>query len=137
MIDENKKIILNRIKCNHCGDIIISYSQHDYKNCKCGKVSIDGGLSYLKRSFQEATDYEEMSLNEDSPFEVIRENLHWGTNGKSADRYRPISYISICEMSNAHLMAILRREKEGSHWIRGMFAKELEYRKENKIFIDD
>ncbi len=43
-----KIIIRNRIKCNHCKDIIESTYQHDFKWCKCGKVVIDGGKDYLR-----------------------------------------------------------------------------------------
>lgn len=35
---------LNRAKCGLCGDIIISRSQHDFQECKCGNIFIDGGL---------------------------------------------------------------------------------------------
>lgn len=45
-----RKIIRNRIKCKHCGDIIESISVHDFKFCSCGKVAIDGGKHYLKRT---------------------------------------------------------------------------------------
>ena len=62
-----KKIKVNKIKCKHCGDIIESTYTHDFKFCSCGKVSVDGGKSYLKRSFitspsddfEELTEYEE------------------------------------------------------------------------------
>ena len=56
-----KKIIVNKIMCNHCGDIIESTYTHDYKKCKCGKCSIDGGHEYLKRGFQEQNDYKDLS----------------------------------------------------------------------------
>lgn len=58
-----EKIIVNRVKCKHCGDIITSKHRHDYQMCKCGKVSVDGGTAYLRRGFQTSpdTDYEEMS----------------------------------------------------------------------------
>lgn len=46
-----KRLVKNIIKCVHCGDIIESKHTHDFKWCKCGTVSIDGGLSYTKRSF--------------------------------------------------------------------------------------
>ena len=55
------KIISNKIKCNHCGDIIESIHRHDFKWCKCRKVSVDGGKEYLKRSFEKEEDYEELS----------------------------------------------------------------------------
>jgi len=54
------KIIRNRIRCKHCGNIIESKSVHDFKFCSCGKVAIDGGLHYLKRSGN-PNDWEELS----------------------------------------------------------------------------
>lgn len=45
-----RKIIRNRIKCKHCGDIIESTSVHDFKFCSCDKVAIDGGKCYLNRT---------------------------------------------------------------------------------------
>ena len=56
-----KKIIVNKIMCNHCGDIIESTYTHDYKKCKCGRCSVDGGHEYLKRGFQEQNDYKDLS----------------------------------------------------------------------------
>ena len=55
-----RKIIRNRIKCKHCGDIIESISIHDFKFCSCGKVAIDGGKCYLKRTGN-PNDWEELS----------------------------------------------------------------------------
>lgn len=36
-------------------------NRHDFKTCQCGKVSVDGGIDYLKRNGN-AQDYTEMSL---------------------------------------------------------------------------
>lgn len=57
------KIISNKIRCKHCGDVIESKHRHDFVWCKCGKVAVDGGKSYLKRAFQTEPkdDYEELS----------------------------------------------------------------------------
>ena len=44
------RIIRNAIRCKLCGDIIESTHRHDFKWCKCGKVAVDGGTAYLKRS---------------------------------------------------------------------------------------
>lgn len=41
----------NMIKCKFCGDIIESKHRHDFVTCKCGKVSVDGGLDYQRTSF--------------------------------------------------------------------------------------
>lgn len=43
------KILVNKIRCKKCGDVIESISVHDYKECKCGAVAVDGGQEYLKR----------------------------------------------------------------------------------------
>ena len=60
-------IIKNCIKCKFCGDIIISEHRHDFKCCSCGRVAIDGGHDYLKRSFtNNPNDYEELSIIEEA-----------------------------------------------------------------------
>ncbi|MBM7583913.1 hypothetical protein JOC86_000450 [Bacillus pakistanensis] len=46
-----KKLQRNIIRCKHCNEIIESKSLYDYKRCGCGKVAVDGGLEYAKRSF--------------------------------------------------------------------------------------
>ena len=62
-----KKIIRNVIRCKSCGDIIESKYTHDYVTCNCGRCSVDGGHSYLRRSFCDSTDdYEELSEFEDA-----------------------------------------------------------------------
>lgn len=43
------KILVNRIRCKKCGDIIESKSVHDFKYCSCKSVAVDGGHDYLRR----------------------------------------------------------------------------------------
>mgnify|MGYP003300183423 CR=1 FL=1 len=76
MVREVQKIIKNSIQCNYCGDIIESLHRHDLKWCRCGTVAVDGGKSYLKRSFKfspddftELSDVEEMT---EQPMTIIR-----------------------------------------------------------------
>ena len=59
----SEKISVNKIRCNFCGDIIESTHVHDFKTCKCGRVSVDGGHEYLRRCFKEVGDYEELSIS--------------------------------------------------------------------------
>lgn len=55
-------IIHNKIKCNYCKQIIESKYRHDFVTCKCGRVSVDGGKDYLKRTFTESSDdYEDLT----------------------------------------------------------------------------
>lgn len=61
-----KKLVKNAIKCNHCGDVIESKYTHDFKWCKCRTIAVDGGLSYPKRSFMNSlNDFEDLSEWED------------------------------------------------------------------------
>jgi hypothetical protein len=53
-------IVINKIRCNKCGDIIESTSVHDFKFCKCGAVAVDGGHDYLRRCGKQE-DWEELS----------------------------------------------------------------------------
>lgn len=57
-----KKITKNSIKCNLCGDIIVSKYTHDSVICKCGACSVDGGNSYLKQGYTNSdNDFTELS----------------------------------------------------------------------------
>ena len=44
------RIRRNRAQCKLCKDIIESKHRHDFVTCKCGKLSVDGGYDYIKRS---------------------------------------------------------------------------------------
>ena len=50
------KIIKNAIQCRKCGDIIESYSVHDFKRCSCETCAVDGGHFYLRRLFKNSLD---------------------------------------------------------------------------------
>jgi len=43
------KIIHNRVKCVKCGDIIESKTRHDFVECSCRSIFVDGGKDYLRR----------------------------------------------------------------------------------------
>lgn len=72
------KILQNEIICNHCGDQIYSRHRHDYVTCKCGKVGVDGGMSYLRRTGLMREDYTDVSVAiEDSLYDDLIEALDW------------------------------------------------------------
>jgi len=43
------KIIRNRAKCALCREIIESHHRHDFVQCKCRAIFVDGGKDYLRR----------------------------------------------------------------------------------------
>lgn len=42
-------IVQNAATCLNCGDTIISKHRHDYVQCTCGMIAVDGGQEYLRR----------------------------------------------------------------------------------------
>ena len=59
-VDCMEKIVINKIRCQKCGDVIESTHRHDFKFCKCGAVAINSGKDYLRRCGNRE-DWEELS----------------------------------------------------------------------------
>lgn len=58
---------MNKIRCNSCGDVIVSEHRHDFKFCRCGRMAVDGGTDYLRRGFVDSPDdYTELSEYEET-----------------------------------------------------------------------
>lgn len=53
----SENLLRNSAACRQCGDAIESKHRHDFVTCKCGAISIDGGLDYVKVCAQDFTDY--------------------------------------------------------------------------------
>ena len=43
-------LLSNRVKCHKCGDYISSKHRHDYVECSCGNIAVDGGQEYRRRA---------------------------------------------------------------------------------------
>ena len=132
------KIILNRIKTPD-GTILTSYSVHDYVS-HVDAVSketyiTDGGTCYLHRSAN-TVPYEDLTVYDTEPFEVLRGLIHWGTYGKNPVSLQ-MKWIPLSSMSNDHINAILGQKCYDSYDIRKYFVLEIEYRRVNDIVIED
>lgn len=53
------RIEKNKARCGACGDVVMSLHRHDFKSCRCQRLAVDGGQSYLRRVFDGP--YEELS----------------------------------------------------------------------------
>jgi len=42
-------LLKNRAQCLVCWDIIESTTRHEFRTCKCGAISVDGGVAYSRR----------------------------------------------------------------------------------------
>ena len=58
----------NRAKCKLCQDVLESFHRHDLVTCKCGEISIDGGMDYLNCS---ARDWKNFLRVDDNGNEII------------------------------------------------------------------
>ena len=57
----NMKILVNQIECVKCGDKPYSAHRHAFRACRCGAVSVDGGMEYLRR-VGDPNDYVDLSI---------------------------------------------------------------------------
>ena len=55
-------ILSNQASCTLCGDAPYSATRHDYKTCKCGNLSVDGGMDYIRRVREDRSNTVEMSI---------------------------------------------------------------------------
>jgi hypothetical protein len=133
-----KQIILNRVQCRECGEVLTSYHRHDYKTCGCtNETMVDGGTDYQRYGGLNLDLVDTSStiyLSDDH--EMNRSAAHWGNRGK--DGKSPLSYKSIADMSNKHIInIILDMEGRIAPWMEDIMKKEIEHRITNNITIDD
>ena len=128
-------IVVNRIKCNKCEDIIQSIHKHDFNMCSCKSVGVDGGISYLRRV---GTDYTEMSLQHTDNFEEIRQHMYWGKNyNKDGVLLEKTEWILLKDITDDHLDGLIKYweerilKYEGADVLLNIFKKEKQFRNEN------
>jgi hypothetical protein len=160
---EDKRIILNQIKTPD-GTLLKSMHRHDYVKYTDANgldYMVDGGHDYLRRivhstpltfimkikkflftligkTWTDPLAYTELTIYEDAPFEVIRENFHRGGRGK--DGRQPLTWVPMSEMNNAWLEACISYNEErnmGDSFANDMYKAELDYRAQHGIFIED
>lgn len=136
MTDE---IILNRIQCNLCGDIITSHHRHDFVTCKCSAVSVDGGREYLRRLMTVGrSDYAELSIMSSASFEEIRKVLYRGSLGKNGDQ--PLTWVALSEISDNYLDNLITYQENHCGWATIDYKYQLterQYRIDNNIVIEE
>lgn len=134
------KIILNSIRTPD-GTVLISRHVHDYVeyvDSVSGELyMVDGGNEYLRRSINKIP-FEELSLDENSPFELIREAYCRGTFDKDRKRI----WVPMSQMSDDHLKGCIQYNKmilgySDNCFANQMYKKELEYREKHEIKINE
>jgi hypothetical protein len=127
------QILLNRVQCKSCGEVLVSQHRHDYVKCKCpSETFTDGGNDYQR--YGGAADLS-LTVYMSKDHERNRQALHWGTRGK--DNKQPLKWVKIAEMSNDHLKACLETQFLMANYVRFIMETEIEYRQMNGISIED
>jgi two-component sensor histidine kinase len=133
-----EQIILNRVQCKECGEVLTSYHGHDYKTCGCyNETMVDGGTNYQRYGGKNLDLVDRRSTVYLSDDHIKnRAFAHWGNRGK--DGKQELSYKPIAEMSNDHLTNIIK-DMGGkiAPWIEDIMKNEIEHRITNNITIDD
>ena len=112
------------------GTIIRSRHRHDYvthTDANGNEYMIDGGLAYVRCS--DWGDEEHLTVTLKDPHELVREECVWGTYGPNGDQ--PLTYKKLCDMSDAHINAVLENVPTINTAIKTAMLNELEYRNDN------
>jgi hypothetical protein len=65
-------IVQNAVICNNCDDFIVSKHVHDFVECKCGAIFVDGGQNYLRRGGSAITRGSYIDMSWELPDELYR-----------------------------------------------------------------
>ena len=67
----NNKILVNKIQCKKCKDIIESKHVHDFKWCSCKSIAVDGDLEYLRiiGNFEDIIELSESEMKHEEIYE--------------------------------------------------------------------
>jgi len=57
-------ILRNSAECLSCGDELESDHVHDWQECSCGNVFVDGGRDYLRHGCMDDTKYVNTSITD-------------------------------------------------------------------------
>lgn len=88
-------ILYNAVKCGICGEVIFSRHRHDFVTCQCENVSVDGGLSYLRRSYN-TENWTDMSIElDDKIVDKCKEALQWAEDTERNNLGKVISIIKV------------------------------------------
>jgi hypothetical protein len=128
-VEEIHMMLLNRIETPD-GTILTSRHRHDYQShvdTITGETYIiDGGNDYKRYSINKVQ-AKDLSITNDMPFEVIRQNFEWGTRGK--DGKQPLRYVKLKDLDISHIRAILSTQMDLKNKLVEIFLEEIEYRR--------
>jgi len=134
---EDAELLVNALRTPD-GTYLESRHQHDYKSyldTKTGCVYfVDGGLDYARGTYS-AEGVEDLRIYDLDDIELIREHFRWGNQGRCGTK--PMEYILLKDMSNKHIINIIRTQSKLNRKIFNVLMDEHKYRKDNNIVVED
>lgn len=55
-------VLRNAARCLKCDSMIESKNRHDFKECFCGNVFVDGGFDYIRHGVVNKNLYQDLSI---------------------------------------------------------------------------
>jgi len=123
-------ILVNKIKCLSCGEVLISIHRQDFQQCNCeNKTHADGGIDYLKRGGKDLSLIEEQSVYDTDSIEKIREAVVRGSVGKRGNE--KLTYVLLKDIDDEWLENIITYEEthRPQNPFIDIYKREQEYRK--------
>lgn len=114
------------------GTVLHSKHRHDYvthEDANGEWYMLDGGEAYVKTSVNTVRGTY-LTITTEDEHSLIRDHFVWGSRGK--DGTEPLVYLTLCNLQDDHISAILRTQTWLPAHIVKLFEDELEFRLKNK-----
>lgn len=72
--------------CHRCNTLVVSLHRHDYRQCKCGDVAVDGGGDYFKVAIMPGADCSQVRVK-------VKTRIY-----RVVERPRPVQYEFLTSM---------------------------------------
>lgn len=65
------------VQCRHCKDILESKEDHDFQECSCRKIAIDGGIEKGARRLGRRSDVLDLSVwvSKENPHDILPQEV--------------------------------------------------------------
>jgi hypothetical protein len=131
----NERKLLANVLRTPDGTVLQSCHVHDYVehvDANGRLYMIDGGVQYIRRTWYEDDNGEDLSVYTDDPHSKIREWFRWGTYGKEGKG--PLTWKKLKFLSTNHIQRILDEGYARAHLTK-LFQDELAFRKGKPLAI--
>lgn len=134
LLPQDKNLVFIGARCYLCGFVCVSYDKHMIsKKCLCSnEVRILGGLNNPRLYAKNAKHAEFAPVYDTDSYDVVRQ---YATRGCLDKQKQSIEFIPISKLPDEVLERALL--SGGFEWHLKLLAKEIQFRFENKIIIED